>query len=268
MKVDVVLLTKNSERPCLKECLDSIYKNVPVCHLIVVDGGSTDNTLNIVSQYSNVIIIDDSNGSRATARQKGIENVDSEWFMFVDSDVILCKDWFKKAWKLVHEDVGAIWGVAIPLRKSWYNRVKAMAKLYRKSVLDLLVERPRLRRYLTHDTLIRKEAVEGIKIPSYLYVWEDHYIGNFIVTKGFKWINAKNPYCLHYANEGRTIQDNMLNGMFARKMGLIKAKDIIMKMMWILPKSIWIITSTGDFMAGFTEFKNFVYLFKGWLSCK
>jgi len=28
--------------------------------------------------------------------------------MFVDSNVVLCKDWFKKAWKLVDEEVGAI----------------------------------------------------------------------------------------------------------------------------------------------------------------
>ena len=45
MKIDVVLLTKNSIKPCLKECVESIFANLPVNRLIVVDGGSTDGTL-------------------------------------------------------------------------------------------------------------------------------------------------------------------------------------------------------------------------------
>ncbi len=34
--------------------------------------------------------------------------------MFVDSDVVLCKNWFKKVSRYIREDVGAIWGVDIP----------------------------------------------------------------------------------------------------------------------------------------------------------
>ena len=49
MWVDVVVLTKNSER-VLRECLASVYENVPVKRLIVVDGFSTDNTLKIVNE--------------------------------------------------------------------------------------------------------------------------------------------------------------------------------------------------------------------------
>jgi len=47
MEIDVIVLTKNSER-LLTECLASIYENVPVNKLIVVDGYSTDSTLEIV----------------------------------------------------------------------------------------------------------------------------------------------------------------------------------------------------------------------------
>ena len=46
--VDVVLLTMNSERK-LGQCLESVYRNVPVNQLIAVDGGSTDHTLEILS---------------------------------------------------------------------------------------------------------------------------------------------------------------------------------------------------------------------------
>ena len=39
--------------------------------------------------------------------------VKSDWFMFVDSDVILSKNWFDQAKKLVNDDVGAVWGIEI-----------------------------------------------------------------------------------------------------------------------------------------------------------
>ncbi|HUJ84049.1 MAG TPA: glycosyltransferase family A protein, partial [Candidatus Acidoferrales bacterium] len=48
--VDVVLLTKNSDRK-LKECLESVYNNVPVARLIAVDGYSTDKTLDVLRWF-------------------------------------------------------------------------------------------------------------------------------------------------------------------------------------------------------------------------
>ena len=96
--VDVVLLTKNSEK-VLEECLASVYANVPVNQLIVVDGYSNDKTLEILNHYNqkhgNVKVFFD-RGTRATAREKGIRQVKTEWFMFVDSDVVVCKDWYPK----------------------------------------------------------------------------------------------------------------------------------------------------------------------------
>ena len=109
-KVDVVMLTKNSEH-LLSKCLESIYRNVPVNRLVVVDAFSTDRTTAILDEFSkqhgNVKIITDKS-SRGEARQRGIQEVETEWFMFVDSDVILCEDWFRKASIHIRKDVGAI----------------------------------------------------------------------------------------------------------------------------------------------------------------
>lgn len=115
-EVDVVMLTKDSEA-VPRECLRSVYENVPVKSLIVVDGFSKDNTLRILDSYNrrygNIRVVSE-HGSRVKPRQRGLEEVSTEWFMFVDSDVILCKDWFEKASRYVGKDVGAIWGVDIP----------------------------------------------------------------------------------------------------------------------------------------------------------
>jgi len=92
--IDVVMLTRNSE--CvLNECLMSVYENVPVNRLIIVDRFSADETLKIIErydkEYGNIVVLL-REGTRAMARQEGIEKVVTEWFMFVDSDVVLCKD--------------------------------------------------------------------------------------------------------------------------------------------------------------------------------
>ena len=75
--MDIGILTRNSER-MLRKCIDSVYKNVPVNRLIIVDGYSTDNTLHIVKEFQkrhgNVIIVQDK-GTRGRARQIAINMI-------------------------------------------------------------------------------------------------------------------------------------------------------------------------------------------------
>jgi glycosyltransferase involved in cell wall biosynthesis len=191
MDVDVVIITRNSER-MLGECLKSIYANVPVNRLIIVDGYSTDKTLQIVREFQekhgNVLMIPDK-GTRATARQKGIDNVKTEWFLFVDSDAILCNNWFKKAEKRLGLNVGAIWGIEV-----WSTiRNPVILKLFlmlTRKIFDL--------RGGTHDTLIRTDLVKDIKIPKILHVFEDTYIKDWITKKGYKVVACYDPYCIHF----------------------------------------------------------------------
>ncbi len=170
MKLDVVLLTKNSLKPCLSECVESIYRNVPVNRLLVVDGGSTDGTLELASK------IPERQNHRGFAWHKGKRAAEGNrrrgngWHIHVDSDVILCEDWFKKAWENVADDVGAVWGVAVPNEKHYYNATYAMSKLYHISVKDLMVRQMRSERCMMHDTLIRTSTVRDIKIPPNLHI--------------------------------------------------------------------------------------------------
>jgi glycosyltransferase involved in cell wall biosynthesis len=189
--VDIVILTRNSER-MLRKCLDSVYENVPVNRLIIVDGYSTDNTLQIVKEFQkrhgNVIIVQDK-GTRGRARQIAINMVETDWFMFVDSDVILSQDWFAKVEKLIRADVGAIWGIEI-----WsVLRESKILKLFERATLKIFEKRGGL-----HDLLIQRKAVDGIKIPYNLHTYEDAYIKSWICGKGYKVIGVYEPYCLHF----------------------------------------------------------------------
>ena len=189
--VDVVLLTKNSEK-VLEKCLASVYQNVPVGQLIAVDGYSTDRTLDILNQFNekhhNVTVVHD-RGTRATARQKGIQQVSTEWFMFVDSDVVLCKNWYQKAMKHIDKNVGAVWGIEVWSTIQNQAALKLFMWITRK-IFEL--------RGGTHDTLIRTNLVADIEIPKNLHVFEDAYIKDWIIKKGCKTIACYSPYCIHY----------------------------------------------------------------------
>jgi len=189
--IDIVLLTKNSEK-FLEKCLKSVYQNVPVGQLIAVDGYSTDRTLDMLKQfnekYGNVKVFHD-RGTRATARQKGIRQVSTEWFMFVDSDVVLCRNWHQKAVKYIDKNVGSVWGVEIWSTIQNQAALKLFLWLTRK-IFEV--------RGGTHDTLIRTNLVADIEIPKNLHVFEDAYIKDWITKKGYKTIACYDPYCIHY----------------------------------------------------------------------
>jgi glycosyltransferase involved in cell wall biosynthesis len=266
MKLDVVLLTKNSLKPCLPECVESIYRNTPVNRLLVVDGGSTDGTVEFLRKKPNVVIIEDSHGTRASARQKGIDAVETDWHVHVDSDVVLCDDWFKKAWAKVADDVGAVWGVAVPNEKHYYNAVYAMSKYYRTSVKELMVRQMRSERYMMHDTLIRTSTVKGIKIPRNLHTWEDDYIGRHIIREGYRFLKVTEPYCLHNVTPVDRTSGDVTTGYLLKVYHYGRFSQVARRVLTSIPKSAWIFIVTRDFQASKTNFISNVLIFKGWLS--
>ena len=215
--IDVVVLTKNSEH-LLDKCLASIYENVPVKNLIVVDGFSTDATRKILNEineeHGNIIVLNE-NGSRAKAREKGLRQVRTEWFMFVDSDVILSRDWFRKAEKSIKTDVGAVWGVNIDVIPNVKDkRLLKLQSLIARQCFNL--------RGGMHDTLIRREAVKGIRIPEQLHVYEDAYIINWIKEKEYKVVIGDDVYCLHFKPpENWNLKNGISQAILEIKCGLV-----------------------------------------------
>ena len=180
VKIDVGMITKNSLRPCLKETLFSIFQNVPLNCLIVIDSFSTDGTIELIEKYRKEgIKIIQRDCKRGKAREMAINEVNTEWFAFVDSDVILAENWFRDIRRHIRPEVGAIEGNV--------NNQKV---------------NPTGRAY-TNCTLIRTSLVEGIEIPDEMGVLEDQYIRKHIERKGYVWLKVSHPCSIHKSQSDR-----------------------------------------------------------------
>ncbi len=85
--ISVIIPTKNSERtllPCLQSIKEQTYRDYEI---IIVDGHSTDGTLEIARRYTDRII--SSEAGRSEARNLGFSKTDGDVFLSIDSDMIL-----------------------------------------------------------------------------------------------------------------------------------------------------------------------------------
>jgi len=88
--VSIVIPVYNSEN-FLKESLESIlnqtYKNIEI---IIIDDGSTDNSLNILQQYSDrITLISQRNQGLAASLNVGIKKIRGKWFKWFSPDDVL-----------------------------------------------------------------------------------------------------------------------------------------------------------------------------------
>lgn len=93
MKLSIIVPIYNSEE-FIEDCVKSIlHQPFDDYELILVDDGSSDNSLTICKKYSNlpnVKVIHESNGGVSKARNTGIESAEGKYIYFVDSDDIMC----------------------------------------------------------------------------------------------------------------------------------------------------------------------------------
>ncbi len=90
MRVSVVIPTYNRAAD-LKRAIESVFaQTYPVAEIIVVDDGSTDNTQQMIADFSGPVrYVYQKNAGPAAARNRGIRMASGEWVAFLDSD-----DWW------------------------------------------------------------------------------------------------------------------------------------------------------------------------------
>lgn len=89
MKLSIIIPAYNAEA-YLPQCLDSILaQERQDCEVIVVDDGSTDGTAALLERYPDVKVVHQENRGMSTARNRGLDEAQGEYILFVDSDDLL-----------------------------------------------------------------------------------------------------------------------------------------------------------------------------------
>ncbi|MCR8501916.1 MAG: glycosyltransferase [Crenarchaeota archaeon] len=130
MKIAFVILTKNSERT-INECLKEVskLKDSFKLEVIIVDGGSVDNTLNIIKDYEkimNIKLLYDRGKGLGYARDIGWRESSANYIVMLDSDVLINRDFILEAIKILEcdEKLGGLSAKLKPisLDKGWFGR--------------------------------------------------------------------------------------------------------------------------------------------------
>ena len=86
LPISVNICTFNEEND-IEECIDNVLKANPT-EIIVIDGGSDDNTLEILKKYNDVrVIVSDAKGLSGQ-RQIGLLESNSEFIALIDASII------------------------------------------------------------------------------------------------------------------------------------------------------------------------------------
>jgi len=207
MELSIVVLTRNSEQT-IKKCLDSII-NAPkgdfqVKEYIIVDGGSTDRTLEIAASFPITHIVKDVKG-RGRGREVGLQKASSDFVCFFDSDLVISPNWFIEQSKAVKN---------YPNADVWYGRVETPSEV--KSVIAKMsgIEYAHFQDWIrgagsinrpgcdTSNTIFRRSILQkvggfDVKLP----FSEDADIGYKIWRSGGKIILWQDAKTFHYHRE-------------------------------------------------------------------
>lgn len=100
IKVSIIIPVYNTEQ-YLRQCLDSVVsQTLKDIEIIIVNDGSTDNSLNILQEYqkkySHIKVVNQTNKGYSEVRNVGLKIANGDYIGFVDSDDFIEKNMFEK----------------------------------------------------------------------------------------------------------------------------------------------------------------------------
>lgn len=163
--ISIIVPIYNREQ-WLSDCLDSILaQTFTNWECILVDDGSTDNSLKIAQEYAanngRFIVFSQENQGVSAARNLGLDHAQGKWLAFVDSDDEIAPDYLEILYKLGEDNNADLVNASIEfvydnnqtssliLKDSIYNtldedfenyfyiRISGIVKLYRLAIIKL-----------------------------------------------------------------------------------------------------------------------------------
>lgn len=162
-KISIVTSSYN-QADFIEETIRSvIFQNYPNLEYIIIDGGSTDNTIEIIKKYENQITywVTEKDKGCADALNKGLELCTGDYFYYLNSDDLLAKDALHKAMCFIfnNQDFDVYYGHGI----SFYETLALKVKIYSSkwSLKRFVTGRSSI---VQQSTFIKMEAMKSLNI--------------------------------------------------------------------------------------------------------
>ena len=189
-KFSVIMPIYNTEE-YLEEAIESIVNQdigfLENVKLILIDDGSKDNSYEICQRYkdkfpNNIVALSKENGGQGSARNLGLEHVDSEYITFLDSDDKLSLNALSVVYDFFSDHEGEIDIVSIPL--VFFDAREGDHILNYKFKTERIVDlekSPKYPQLAINSSFIKSEAFKDYRFNTNLVTGEDAIIVNKIL---------------------------------------------------------------------------------------
>lgn len=213
--VSIIVPTYNGEK-YISRCLDSLvnqtYKNIEI---IVVDDGSSDNTPNILKEYSkkysNIKIIKQKNSGVSSARNNAISIASGVFLQFTDSD-----DWIENNMieLMVKSSIEKKSDIVISEYKNYYEKDDSFEAIklkdYDMTFKELISDENTLYGGFPWNKLIKKECISKIYDENVHY-YENllFFLENSVNLKKYSVVHK--PLYIYNINENSAVHTKKYN---------------------------------------------------------
>ena len=139
-KISVVLAVYNEEKQ-LDRCLQAVKDYAD--EIVIVDGSSTDKTMEIAKKYTNKIIITDNPPIFHINKQKALQAASNEWVLQLDADEVVTPELWQEIFRRVKKEETKlknkqIYGFYIPRKNFFLTRFLTKGGQYPDYVIRLV----------------------------------------------------------------------------------------------------------------------------------
>lgn len=185
-KISLIVPIYNIEE-CVEECIESIlnqtFKDFEV---ILVDDGSTDNSLNICRKYekkdTRITVVNKKNGGLSDARNAGINKACGEYLCFIDGDDFIVNDTLENMYNLILKNNSQI-SICNMVR---YYGDEDTDIFYKPSEKEIVLEGNNRFKTLEQPSVCNKmfksDLFNGVRFPYGKY-YEDTFVYHELVMK-------------------------------------------------------------------------------------
>jgi len=211
-KVSIVVPAYNNEKYIYRCLLSLVKQTLKEIEIIVVNDGSTDNTLSVVKQFSDadgrIKVINQENQKQGAARNRGTEKATGEYIGYVDSDDWVDLNYFEKLYntaKKYNADIALATNVRIGNGKT-KKRLNIEKEVFVESLQDKIdishqVKNPCPTNKIYKQSMLKNNLItwpEKVYCEDKLFTIKTIYYSNGLVT-------VPDTYYYYYRNPNSTV---------------------------------------------------------------